>query len=386
MSKPFSRSDDSFLGRWYWTIDKVIIGVLAILMLIGILMVATASPAVAERIGLSPYFFLKKHVMLLAPCIFAIAGISMISTRNLWRICSIGIIVAITGLLVVLASGDAVKGATRWISIFGQSLQPSEFTKPFFAVVAAWILSKGLAKNTDRGVYIVLAIYGFIIALLLLQPDLGTSIQISAVLAVQFVLLGMPMRLASIILAGGAGGIFIAYKTLPHVHSRIDRFLNPESGDTYQVDKSLDSFSNGGFFGVGPGHGTIKESLPDAHADFILSVAGEEMGAIFVWFILAMFLLLIWQGFRRLSQSQDMFSILAGGGLLAMFGIQVAIHTGSAINLIPAKGMTLPFVSYGGSALLSSSLSAGMILAFTRNRGQTGIAKGSLSPTGSPTI
>lgn len=384
MPRPLSRTDDSPLARWWWTVDRVLLGAFAVLMLLGLALVATASPAVAERIGLPGAHFLIRHAVLVAPCAAIALALSMLPARWIWRLASLLLAASLAGLVTVPLSGDAVKGATRWLSLFGQSVQPAEFAKPAFVVAAAWALAQPPGPGRMRWRVAVGTLYIAIIGLLLAQPDLGTSVQISATLAAQCVLAGMPLRLGGGLLGAGAAGIGGAYYALPHVRSRIDRFLDPAGSDTFQVDKSLESYATGGFAGVGPGQGQVKSALPDAHADFVLAVAGEEGGAVLVCVILGLFALIMWQGARRLEGAGGMFPVLAGGGLLTLLGVQALIHAGSSLALLPAKGMTLPFLSYGGSALLSVSLSAGMILAFTRAQPRGGIARGSLSPTGPP--
>jgi cell division protein FtsW len=385
-ARALSRADTSPLARWWWTVDRVLLGAFAVLALLGLALVATASPAVAERIGLPPHHFFVRHAVLLGPALLGALALSALPPRWLWRGCALGLAAGLAGLVVALASGQEVKGAARWITVFGQSVQPAEFVKPTFAVVTAWALARAAAGVAPRAMrWAVAVLYAAIAGLLVAQPDLGTAVQVSAVLVAQCVLAGAPLRLAGLAAGAGAGALAGAYAALPHVRSRIDRFLDPDAGDTYQVDKSLESFAAGGFAGVGPGHGGVKAALPDAHADFALAVAGEEGGAVAVWVVLGLFALIAWQGGRRLSAAPDVFAVLAGGGLIALLSVQAAIHAGSALALLPAKGMTLPFLSYGGSALLSAAASAGMILALTRAQGgPEGISRGSLTSTGPP--
>jgi cell division protein FtsW len=356
MARAFSRADDSLLARWWWTVDRVSLAAFGALMLLGLMLVATASPTVAERISLPPYYFLFRHAVLLGPCAFAVLGLSALGPRWLCRGACLLLVAALAGLVAVLFTGGEVKGAQRWLSLAGQSVQPSEFAKPALIVVTAWAVTRPYGVSLTWGRRAAVGLWAVTVALLLAQPDLGSSVQITAAVAAVAVLAGAPLRLAGFGLAAGAGGLVAAYHALPHVRSRVDRFWDPASGDTYQVDRSLEALSSGGFFGVGPGHGAVKARLPDAHADFMLAVAGEEMGAVLVWAVLALFALILWRGYARLAAGQDMFAVLAGGGLLALLGVQVATHAGSALALIPAKGTTLPFLSYGGSALLSASL------------------------------
>ncbi len=385
--RAFSRTDQSFLGAWWWTVDKSILGGVLTLIVFGLALVASASPAVADRIGASSdYMFLKKHVIFLIPSIAILFGVSMLQPRTVWRCASIVFTITCILLLSVLIFGAEIKGARRWISIAGFSIQPSEFLKPAFAVVAAWLIalhkrSADKTKTTSlfHGYHIAISLYVVMMILLLMQPDLGMTIVLTLVFAVQIFIAGLRFRYLAILISVGAAGMTLAYATFHHVQSRIDRFFNPDTGDTFQVDKSLDAIRAGGFVGVGPGQGNEKIGLPDAHADFIFSVLAEEMGLIFSTALIGIFLFIILRGFKRLQGTQDLFSVLAAGGLLAMFGFQSLIHIGSAINILPAKGMTLPFVSYGGSSILSMALSFGIILALTRQRTRGSIARTSVT-------
>ncbi len=385
--RAFSRTDQSFLGAWWWTVDKAILGGILTLIIFGIAMVASASPAVADRIGTSSDFmFLKKHIIFLIPSLTIIFAVSMLQPRMVWRTASVIFLFTCLLMLSVLIFGSEVKGARRWINIAGFSIQPSEFLKPAFAVVAAWLIALH-KRSTDKtktvsafhGYHIAISLYVVSIILLLMQPDLGMTVVLTLVFAAQIFIAGLRFRFLAILMAVGAAGLALAYATFGHVQSRIDRFFSPDSGDTFQVDKSLEAIRAGGFTGVGPGQGNVKNGLPDAHADFIFSVLAEEMGLLFSAALLGIFMFIILRGFKRLQDTQDLFSVLAAGGLLAMFGFQSLIHIGSAINILPAKGMTLPFISYGGSSMLSMALSFGIILALTRQKTRGSIARTSVT-------
>ncbi len=375
----FARTDKSILGEWWWTVDRTLLAAFIILILFGVVLVATASPPVAEHLGLDQYHFLKRHLVMLVPAIFMLLGISLLTPRQIWRLSSLLFIGTIGALIMVLMTGMEIKGAQRWIHIFGFSLQPSEFMKPAFAVVAAWLMSQQKERQNFPGNTIAAGLYFVTISLLLLQPDLGMTVVITSIWAAQIFLAGFPFRLLILLGFAGVGGLIAAYFSLDHVQSRIDRFINPASGDNFQVDKSIEAFQNGGLFGTGPGQGTVKLNLPDAHADFIFAVAGEELGFIFILTIIVLFGFIVMHGFRRLSESQDMFTVLAAGGILTMFGLQALVHMGSAMHLLPAKGMTLPFISYGGSSVLSVGLSMGIVLALTKRMRKSGISRGGLS-------
>ncbi|NCT40892.1 MAG: putative lipid II flippase FtsW [Alphaproteobacteria bacterium] len=375
----FSRTDRSFLGQWWWTVDRPMLTAFLVLVILGILMVTTASPPVAEHLGLGYYHFLKRHIIMLVPSLIMLFGISFLKPREIWRLGSVLFVGCIFALILVLFTGMEIKGAQRWLHIGGFSLQPSEFMKPAFAIVAAWLMAKQKDNPSFRGNAAAAGLYFITITLLLLQPDLGMTVVITSILAAQIFLAGFPFRFLILFGFAGVGGLISAYFSLSHVKSRIDRFLDPESGDSFQVDKSIEAFQNGGILGTGPGQGTVKLSLPDAHADFIFSVAGEELGLFFILIIIAIFGFIMLRGLRRLSDANDMFSVLAAGGLLTMFGLQALVHMGSSMHLLPAKGMTLPFVSYGGSSVLSMGLSMGVVLALTRRTRKSGISRGGLS-------
>ena len=392
--RAFSRMDRSFLGAWWWTVDRAMLGCILALLVFGVALVTTASPAIAQKIGVADYHFVRKHIIFLLPTLFLIIGGSMLSPRYVWRLASLMLLGGVIMMALVLFFGAEEKGARRWITVLGFSLQPSEFMKPAFIVVAAWLMTlqkkslqladsytthEGQSENTFPGFQIAVGLYFVLLAMLIMQPDLGMSIVLTCVFAVQIFLAGLRFRYLAVLLALGAGGLTMAYFSLHHVRSRMDRFFNPDSGDNYQVEKSLDAIKHGGITGVGPGQGVEKTQLPDAHTDFTFSVLAEEGGIIFVLVLMSLFLFILLRGFKRLQETHDVFSVLAAAGLLAMFGFQSLIHMGSSVNLIPAKGMTLPFISYGGSSMLSMGITMGMVLALTRQSVKSSIARSSIT-------
>ena len=282
-------------------------------------------------------------------------------------------------LIYVLLFGMEIKGAQRWIHLPGFSLQPSEFAKPAFIILAAWFMSLQKEKEGFPGMPIAIGLYGVLALLLVLQPDMGMTVVTTFCFLVMIFLAGLPFRYVFLLIFLVIGAALVAYSTLPHVQSRVDRFLHPETGDTFQVEKSLSAFKNGGVFGTGPGQGTVKLSIPDAHADFVFAVAGEEFGFLFLVLLVGLYGYIIIRGVKRVADSENLFIILSVSGLLAMMGLQALIHMGSSLSLLPTKGMTLPFLSYGGSSLLSMSVTMGMVLALTRRQAKTGIARGGLS-------
>lgn len=365
----FDRTDQSVFGRWWWTVDRWQLGALALLMAIGTVLITAASPPVAERIGIQDtFYFVERHLMMLVPAIAIMCGVSLLSPRGVRRVALVVFLVAVALVYATLVVGVEIKGARRWIHVPGLSLQPSEFVKPAFAVVGAWLFSLSRTNPGFPGTAVSIALYALTVGGLLLQPDLGMTVVVSAVWFSQFFLAGMNIMLVVGLGVAGVAGLVGAYFTLPHVTSRINRFLDPASGDTYQVSRSLEAFGNGGLLGTGPGQGTVKFSLPDSHADFIFAVAGEEMGLIFCLVVVALFAFIVLRGFARVFNDTNYFVLLAASGLLIQFGLQAAINMGSALHLMPTKGMTLPFISYGGSSLLALGFGMGMVLALTRKR------------------
>ena len=364
----FARTDRSAVAQWWWTVDKSTLVALGVLIGFGALLTMAASPAVAERIGTDAMHFVRRQLTLIPVAVALMLFVSMQSPRVIRRIALVGFIVFTALLAYTFVGGVEIKGARRWINLPGFSLQPSEFVKPCFAVLAAWMFAEQQVRPRFQGNLISIALFALVVALLVRQPDLGMAVVVSAVWFAQFFMAGL--RLYWVVMLGGAGigGLVGAYFFLPHVTSRINRFLDPASGDSYQVDRSIEAFTNGGMWGRGPGEGRVKEWLPDAHADFIFAVAGEELGLIACLVIVTLFAFIVLRGLSRVFQEGNSFVVLAASGLFVQFGLQAVINMASALHLMPTKGMTLPFVSYGGSSLLALALGMGMALALTRRR------------------
>ena len=364
----FSRADTSILGRWWWTVDRWALAAVAMLMFFGALLVLAASPAVAERIGLDRFALAQQHFAMLPLAVALVFGISLLSPRNVRRLATVGFVGSLAFTAMTLVAGNEIKGATRWVSIFGFSLQPSEFLKPTFAVVAAWMFAAQHGRERIPGNAISILLLAVVVTLLMLQPDLGMTVVVVATWFVQFFLAGLSVVWVVLLGTLSLVGLVAAYFAFPHVAERIDRFLDPSVGDQYQINRSLEAFMNGGLYGRGPGEGTVKAVLPDAHSDFIFAVAGEEFGLIACLLLVGLFAFVVLRGLSRLMQENNLFVLLAATGLLVTFGLQALINMGSTLNLIPTKGMTLPFISYGGSSLLALSIGMGMALALTRRR------------------
>jgi len=364
----FARIDQRPVARWWWTVDRWSLGALALLIGFGAVMSMAASPAVAERIGLDNMHFVRRQLALLPLAIGLMFVTSLQSPKTIRRMAVIGFLIAVALVALTFVIGIEIKGARRWINLPGLSLQPSEFVKPTFAVVTGWLLAEGKLREGFPGPLIAAFLYVILVGLLVKQPDLGMAVVISAVWFAQFFLAGLRLYWVVVGLAGGVVGLIGAYMLLPHVTSRIDRFLDPASGDSYQVDRSIEAFMNGGMWGRGPGEGTVKEFLPDAHADFVFAVAGEELGLVACIIIVLLFAFIVLRGFSRVFQENNLFVVISATGLFVQFGLQAIINMASSLHLMPTKGMTLPFLSYGGSSLLALGLGMGMALALTRRR------------------
>lgn len=368
MRSQFNRTNTSQMGRWWYTIDRYTLLALGLLVIVGAVMVVAASPSVAERVGLERFYFVKRHLAFLVASCGVMFVLSTFSEVMIRRVAVIGFLISLILLVLLPAIGTEIKGATRWVYVGGVSIQPSEFMKPCFAVVMAWIFSEGLKSVSFPGYRLAIAVYATVVFLLIIQPDFGMVVTISIVWMAQFFMAGLPFFWLLLMGVLAIVGVFSAYTFLHHVRERIDRFLDPSSGDNYQVAKSLEAFKNGGLLGQGPGEGSVKQSLPDSHTDFVFAVAGEEFGMILCLMIIALFGFIVLRGFARVLHKRDMFVLLSVVGLLTQFGIQAVINMGVAVNLLPAKGMTLPFLSYGGSSLIAIALGMGMVLALTRQR------------------
>ena len=367
-----ARNDRSTLGRWWWTVDRWTMAAVFALIGIGIVLVVTASPPVASRIGAEPFHFVRRHLSVLPIAAALMVAVSLLSPRNILRLSVILFIASMALLALTFVFGVEIKGARRWINLGGLQLQPSEFVKPAFAVIAGWLFAQGRQDPRFPGRLLSFGLCAAVVALVVLQPDFGMTVIIGSVWIAQLFLAGLPLWLVAALVLAGLGGMGGAYFTLPHVASRVDRFLDPSTGDSYQVDKSLAAFMNGGLFGRGPATGAIKEQIPDAHADFVFAVAGEEFGVLLCLLIVALFAFVVLRGFGRLLHERSLFVVIAAAGLLANVGLQAVVNIGSSLHLLPTKGMTLPFISYGGSSLLALALTVGMLLALNRRRPEGG--------------
>ena len=364
-----SRTNRSLIGEWWRSVDHITLGFLVCLIGAGLILGMAASPAASARLGYdNPFFFLFRQGLFVTVGLTGAFILSLMTPSNARRI-GILALVGSAGLMLLLPYiGYEVKGAQRWFRIGPFGLQPSEFAKPAFIVFAAWMFSVRKRDSNVPAVAIVFAAYLGLIALLISQPDFGQSFLLTLCFAAVFFFAGLSLGWVLFMMSISIFGAIAAYMALPHVRARVEKFLSPDSSDTYQTDKALEAISNGGFFGRGPGEGAVKYSLPDGHTDFIFAVTVEEFG-----FLISMFLIILLAGFvircfRQALKLNDYFSQLAVAGLATMIGMQVVINLFVNLNMAPSKGMTLPFISYGGSSMLALCFTAGLILSFTRKR------------------
>jgi cell division protein FtsW len=363
-----SREQRNPLSDWWWTVDRLQLAAIIALILAGVILSLAASPQVATRIGLDPFHFFNHHVVFLLPSLFVLIGVSFLSPRQIRRMALVIFAVSIALIVVTLLIGPEVKGSRRWITLIGVNIQASESAKPAFVVLAAWLFAESTRKPEMPATSMALVLLLMLVSLLVAEPDFGQTMLILMVWGALFFIAGMRM-IWVMGLAGAAGvGLFTAYLFVPHVAGRIKRFMNPASGDTFQVDTAMEAFGNGGWFGLGPGEGIAKRSLPDSHTDFVFAVAAEEFGIILCLVLLALFAFVVVRALSRAYASEDMFARFAASGLAILFGVQAAINMSVNLQLIPAKGMTLPFISYGGSSMVSLAYGVGMLLALTRQR------------------
>ncbi len=364
-----SRTDRSQVAQWWWTIDRWFLAAFLCLMGLGAIMSFAASPAVAERIGLDSFHFVWRQLFFMVPAAMVLIGVSFLDARQIRRLAIVVLGISLVLMVAVLYVGAEIKGARRWVHIAGISIQPSEYLKPAFVVICAWLFSENARQPEIPGKFFAMLLLGLVVALLVAQPDLGQTLLVLATWGTMFFLAGMPWLWIAGIGALSAGGALVAYTAFPHVAGRIDRFMTGE-GDTYQVDMGREALVRGGWFGQGPGEGSIKRILPDSHADFVFAVAGEEFGIIACMIILVLFAFVVLRGLHSAMRESDDFSRYAISGLVVLFGLQSIINMGVNTQLMPAKGMTLPFISYGGSSLIAMAMSMGMVLALTRRKPQ----------------
>ncbi|HUO54757.1 MAG TPA: putative peptidoglycan glycosyltransferase FtsW [Rhodoblastus sp.] len=385
-----SRAERSAMADWWWTVDRWLLAGIGAIIVLGLVLVMAGSPPVADRLHLPTFHFVNRQVEFLIPTLALMFGLSFLSPRHVRRTALVFYILSMGLVFAALLFGHEVKGARRWI--FG--VQPSEFLKPAFVVLAAWAISEGAKRRDVPGNWLGILLFPVTVIPLILQPDFGQTMLISLVWGLMFFMAGLHW-----FWLGGLGGaavtaVLLAYKFVPHVRARIMHFLDPSQtggiADTFQVDTALDSFISGGWFGKGPGEGVLKQILPDSHTDFIFAVTGEEFGLLFCMVIVGLYAFIVLRTLLKAASNEDPFCRFAAAGLALLFGIQASINMAVNLHLMPAKGMTLPFISYGGSSLISLGITMGFLLAVTRKRPKSeliferGVAASPEAPLGVP--
>jgi cell division protein FtsW len=378
-----SRAQRTPFGEWWWTVDRLTLGAIGALMLIGVVLSLAASPPVAGRLGLDPFFFVNRHILYLFPATAILIGVSFLSPRQIRRM---SVVIFAISLLMVAATpylGVEIKGAKRWLVIFGLNIQPSEFLKPAFVILVAWLFGESAKRPDMPANAISLVMLLGVVSLLVIQPDFGQTMLIVLVWSALFFMAGMRVIWVFGIAGAAAFGLLTAYFTVSHVARRIQRFLDPGSGDTFNIDIATESFMRGGWFGQGPGEGTVKRLLPESHTDFVFAVAAEEFGVALCLAIVSLFAFIVIRALIRAMRNEDPFGRFAAAGLTMLFAAQSAINMAVNLHLIPAKGMTLPFISYGGSSMISLSYAMGMLLALTREQPRASMLAPEPLPVGS---
>ncbi len=362
----FARNDRSILGQWWWSIDRSMFLLLFTIIVIGVILSFSASPPLAVQFGLPKFYFVKRHLLYLAPSFLLMISVSLCNHIQIRKLSFVLLILAITLLTATPFMGLEIKGAKRWITFFGTSVQVSEFIKPLFAVTTGWFLAKQQQDpETYPGLIFSIGLLVFLVVCLMMQPDLGMTVIMTGSWLVQIFVAGLSYVWIAV-LFGLIPIVFLpVYFLFPHVSYRIHMFLSQQN-EQYQVMKSLQAIAKGGLTGVGPGEGVIKKYVPDAHADFIFAVIGEEFGIIFCMVIVALYMAFLIRSTVRIMNTQSFFAMITASGLLAQLSMQTLINVASSLGMIPTKGMTLPFISYGGSSLLALGLSCGILLALTK--------------------
>ncbi|MBX2804469.1 MAG: putative lipid II flippase FtsW [Hyphomicrobiales bacterium] len=365
-----TRTDRSLIAEWWFSVDRGMLGALFILIMIGVLVILAASPAAAHRFGVEPFYFVKRHLIYLGPALVLLIGASMLPPAMIRRT---GLFLFAGGLiLVVLAlfQGIEKNGAVRWLVFAGGfSIQPSEFVKPGFVILSAWLLSEAVKRPDVPALPIAMCLLLAFVGSLVLQPDIGQAGLAVLTWSALFFLAGYSLYWIALAAIASIAAFITAYFAIAHVQSRVDRFLF-EGGDTHQTDTAISAFREGGWFGRGPGEGLITPKLADAYTDYIFAVIAEEFGLIFCLFLVCLYAFIVWRGFRAAGRSRDPFIRFALSGLIMLFGFQTLINMAVNVNMAPAKGMTLPFLSYGGSSLTSMALTIGLALGLARRRAE----------------
>ncbi|MGV3580159.1 FtsW/RodA/SpoVE family cell cycle protein [Brevundimonas sp.] len=369
-SHPFSRNDQSPIAQWFWTVDRGLLGAALALMGLGVMLSFASSPAaiLADESITDPFHYSWRMIVFATAGVSAMLTMSLLSPRGVRRIAVLALLGSIFVMALLPFIGDTVKGAARWVNLGPFSLQPSEFAKPSLIVFAAWMFAEGQKGQGVPGVSIAFGFYVVTVALLLIQPDIGQTLLITTTFMAVFFMAGVPLRWVAVL-----GGMFVAgmtaiYLLFPHVQSRVAKFVSPGVEDTHQIDRASEAIRAGGLVGRGVGEGVMKRSVPDLHTDFIYSVGAEEFGLVLSLVMIGLYAFIVFRGMGRAMKLNDPFEQTAAAGLFMLIGLQASINVAVNLNLIPTKGMTLPFISYGGSSMMAMGLTMGFALALTRRR------------------
>lgn len=354
--------------KWIMSIDRVLLFMILSILSIGIWVSIASTPAVAMKLGLPPFHFVKQHIIIVPIAIFIMVFISFLQSRHIRKLAILGYFACVLLIIGTLFFGSEIKGAQRWLNIFGFSLQPSEFLKPVMTIMTAWLIAEQYRDRKFPGIILSMISISIVVPLMLLQPDVGMTIIIVGTWFAQLFISGLSIFMIVTFITVAISSMFGLYFILPHFADRIDKFMtkSEDGADLYQIQKSIEAFKSGGFFGKGPGEGVIKTLVPDSHSDFVFSVIGEEFGFIICIVIISLFVGFIARAISKIMQSSSIFSFSTIFGILFQITLQVLINICTALNLIPTKGMTLPFISYGGSSMLATAISFGIVLAITK--------------------
>ncbi|MBU1540631.1 MAG: putative lipid II flippase FtsW [Alphaproteobacteria bacterium] len=369
-SPAFSRNDQSPIAKWFWTIDRGLLAAALTLIGLGVALSFASSPAaiLVDESIVDPFHYSWRMLVWASGGTIAMLVASLLSPRGVRRIALLALVCAILVMMALPLIGNEVKGAARWINFGPFSLQPSEFAKPGLIVFAAWMFSEAQKGQGVPGVSIAFATWALCVGLMLIQPDIGQTLLITTTFMAVFFMAGVPLKWVAALAAAGAGGVVGLYFAFGHMRDRLSRFFSPETADTHQIDRASEAIRAGGLVGRGVGEGVMKRHVPDLHTDFIYSVGAEEFGLVLSLVMIGLYAFIVVRGMRRAMKLTDAFEQTAAAGLFMLIGLQACINIAVNLNLIPTKGMTLPFISYGGSSMLAMGLTMGLALALTRRR------------------
>lgn len=366
----FSRNDQSPLAKWFWTVDRGLLAAALTLMGLGVALSFASSPAaiLADQSISDPFHYSWRMMVWASGGLVLMLTTSLLSPRGVRRIAVLGLLGAIVVMAALPFIGNEVKGAARWINLGPFSLQPSEFAKPSLIVFAAWMFSEAQKGQGVPGVSIAFGAWALTVGLLLIQPDIGQTLLITTTFMAVFFMAGVPLKWVAALGAAGAAGVVGLYFAFSHMRDRLSRFFSPETTDTHQIDRASEAIRAGGLVGRGVGEGVMKRHVPDLHTDFIYSVGAEEFGLVLSLAMIGLYAFIVLRGMRKAMKLNDSFEQTAAAGLFMLVGLQACINVAVNLNLIPTKGMTLPFISYGGSSMMAMGLTMGFALALTRRR------------------